>query len=146
MAYPTSNRFRKIDFFTNMYFSENKTPYDDIINDPERFLMNQEDVFAAEGGYFGTMLQVATMGGGIAALLAYKPKIATNFLRGNMSFCQWLMVLGTGLLTYRLGYALGYSIAGEPTRLNNHFTAYHFQKTQNRFEGRINLMKAPMMF
>ena len=146
MAYPVSNRFRKLDGFSNWYFSDTKTSTDDIINEPERFLLTQEDVFSAEGGYFGVILQAATIAGGVAAALAYRPSIASNFLRGSMPFQEWLILGGTGVVSYRLGYWLGYTLAGEQNRLNNHFTAFHFQKAQNRFEGRVNLMKAPKMF
>ena len=143
MAYSNSARFRGIDRFTNWYYSHEKTAYDDLIDDPERYLLSQEDVFDAEGGYAGALINFATIAGSLGILFTVQPHLARYFMRGSLRFNEWALIGGTGILSYRLGYFLGYTLTGDIDRLNHHYAAYHLIKTQNRYEGRINLMKKP---
>ena len=143
MAYSNSSRFRAVDRMTNYFYSSEKTSFDEIINDPERFLMNQEDVFDAEGGYAGAAINFATVAGSIGLLFTFRPTLVRYFMRGSLRFNEWALIGATGLLSYRAGYAFGYMISGDTDRLNNHYAAYHLVKAQNRAEGKINLMKKP---
>ena len=72
------------------------------------------------------------------------PGTATRFMRGALGFNEWLIVAGTGFLGYKFGYAGGYVAAGDYKKINHHFGAYYLIKTQNRYEGRVNLMKKPI--
>ena len=146
MAYPNSQRVRKIDWFSNMYWSDEKTAYDQIIENPETHLLSQRQLFSEEGGVLGLLTQLTVMGGSVAALLVYKPSYTKYLLQGNLRFYEWLSLAAVGVTSYRAGYYLGYTLFGDSSKLHAHWAAFHYQKTQNRFEGRINLMKAPKMF
>ena len=146
MAYNNSSRFRPIDKFTNWYYTPERNAYDEIVNDPERYLLTQQGVFDAEGGYTGVIIQAATMAGAVGALFTFQPQLASRFLKGSLGFNCWLAIGATGFLSYRVGYFLGYTVSGDYDQLNHHYAAYNLVKTQNRYEGRINLLKKPMMF
>ena len=146
MDYGTPTRTRHFDWFSTKYFYSNRTAYDEIIHNAEHHLLTQNGLFDAEGGYLGLLTQLAVMAGGFAALVYYRPGIYKCLMNGNLKFCQWGAIGASSFLTYRLGYWAGYSLFGEGKKVNNHFAAYHWQKTQNRFDGRINLVKAPMSF
>ncbi|CAI2383267.1 unnamed protein product [Moneuplotes crassus] len=143
MAYSNSNRFRPIDKFTNYFWNDEKTSTDDLINDPERFLLTQDGVFDAEGGYTGAFIHFSVLAGGIAALFAFRPTLATYFMKGSLRFNEWALIGGTGILSYQLGYWTGVSTFGDAHRLENHYAAYTLVKSQNRYEGRTNLLKKP---
>ena len=143
MAYSNSSRFRSIDKLTNWYWPVERCSTDELINDPERYLLSQEDVFEAEGGYTGALLHFATVAGALGALFTARPALARYFMKGSLRFNEWALIAGTGILSYKLGYGIGYTVSGDIDKLTNHYTAYTLVKTNNRFEGRVNLMKKP---
>ena len=146
MAYANSSRYRSLDKFSNRYWSFERSAFDEIIDDPERYLLTQNELFEAEGGYGGAFLQLATVSGLVGGLFALKPCMRNHFINGHLSFAGWVALATTGFIGYRVGYWLGHTIAGDSDKVNHHYAAYIWQKTQNRFDGRINLMKAPMTF
>ena len=146
MAHSRANCYRPVDFMTNSFFKFGKNSYDHIVDDPENFLLTQDDLFDAEGGYLGLALQLATMGGAFAALFTFRPSVYKYLMKGHMNFGEWAMLAGTGFLSYRLGYGLGYTLLGNSEKISNHYAAYYLQKNINRFDGRISLMKAPSQF
>ena len=146
MAYPTSVRFRGLDKISNKFWSFERSPYDEIIDNPERYLLTQSQLFDAEGGFTGLLIQLSTIGGIVGGLFATKPCLRRNFYGGHLYFQGWVVLAAAGFVGYRLGYWLGHTIAGDSSKVENHFAAFYWQKTQNRYDGRISLMKAPMTF
>ena len=146
MAYSHSQRIRKTDSMTNLFYNFSANSYDQIIEEPELYLLSQNDLFSAEGGYAGLAIQLGIMGAAFAGLFTGRPKVAKYFLRGSMRFNEWAMLAATGFLSYRFGYWMGHTIAGDSCKINHHFAAFYLQKTINRYDGRVALMKKPMMF
>ena len=146
MSSPTLNRFRKSDFLSKFYWSDDKSAFDKIIENPESQLLTQDQLFEEEGGYASVFAHVATIGLAYAGLFMYKPNLARYFIKGNLRFHEWLAIGATGAAAYRVGYGLGVNTFGDASRVNAHWAAFYWQKSQNRFEGRVNLMKAPKMF
>ena len=143
MAYTNSNRFRPIDKYTNYFWNSEKNSTDEIVNDPERFLLSQDGVFDAEGGYTGALTHFAIIAGGMGALFAFRPTLFKYFMKGSLKFNEWALIGATGALSYKIGYWTGYSLFGDIHKLDNHYAAYTLVKAQNRIEGKINLLKKP---
>ena len=146
MFYPTSSRFRPIDSFTNWFWNVERCGYDEIISDPERFLLTQRQLFDAEGGYTGLTIQLATILGSFSALFAFRRALPRLFLQGHLKSNEWLWIAGTGFTSYKLGYWLGHKFAGDSKKIDYHYAAFYWQKTQNRFDGKRTLLKKPSMY
>ena len=75
------NRFRYVDYWHfNQIESSNKVineAADEIINNPEKHLLTQSELLAAEGGVGGLLVQIGTVGVGLGALFAARPRILT---------------------------------------------------------------------
>ena len=140
------NRFRQIHPFYASHadsLSESNDAADQIIESPDRFLLNQEEVFNAQGGY--QTLALALFGGalGMATVFGSSARMATYFKNGQLKAAEWLCLGGAATIGYTGGNFIGVSAFGESQRLHNHWMAYHFVKTQNRYEGYNVLSKAP---
>ena len=146
MAYAHSQRIRKTDPMTSFYYNFSHNSYDQIIEEPELYLLSQSDLFSAEGSYAGLAVQLGVMGAALAGLFTARPQIAKYFLKGSLRFNEWALIAGTGFISYRFGYWLGHTIAGDSDRINHHYAAFYLQKSINRYDGRVSLMKKPMMF
>jgi hypothetical protein len=143
------NRLRYVDYwhfrFLNTHDSSSKAA-DEIIANPESHLLTQEQLFAAEGGVAGLGVQAGTIVVGLFALFAARPRVLTYLKNGQLRPADWALLAGTSLVSYRLGYNLGHSFAGDSDKVNNHWIAYFYQKQLNRFEGRQILTKAPKFY
>ena len=65
---------------------------------------------------------------------------------GSMKWMEWLCLGGAGALFYTFGYNASVNYLGNPAAVRNHLMAYHFVKSNNRWEGRQILKNAPMMY
>ena len=140
------NRFRYVDYWHSRFLSsssQESKAADEIINEPERHLLSQNDLFAAEGGAAGVATQIGVIGVSFAALFVVRPKLFTYLKNAQLRANEWTLLLGTGFVGYRLGYTLGNTFIGDAEKVNNHWQAYFYQKQLNRFEGRQILSKAP---
>jgi hypothetical protein len=140
------NRFRYVDYWHSRFLnasSQESRAADEIIAEPERHLLSQNDLFAAEGGVAGLLAQVGVVGASFAALFIARPKLLTYLRHSQLRASEWTLLAGTGYVGYRVGYSLGNSFFGDAEKVNNHWLAYFYQKQLNRFEGRQILSKAP---
>ena len=140
------NRFRYVDYWHSRFLnstSEASRPADEIISEPERHLLTQDQLFAAEGGAAGLLAQVGVIGVSFAALFVFRPKLLTYLKNAQLRAGEWTLLAGTGFAGYHLGYSLGHTFFGDSQKVNNHWLAYFYQKQLNRFEGRQILTKAP---
>ncbi len=143
------SRFRYVDYWHSRFLnadSASAKAADEIINNPEKHLLTQEDLFAAEGGYAGFAVQLGVIGLGFATLFAFRPKLLSYLKNSQLRATEWTLLAGTGFLSYRIGYNVGTNLAGDSQKLNNHWIAYFYQKQLNRFEGRQILTKPPMNY
>lgn len=76
--------------------------------------------------------------------MTMNPRIYMYFRSGSMKFMEWLTVGAAGFAGYKLGNYISVNAMGNPSAYYNHWIAYSFQKSCNRWEGRQILKKAPM--
>ena len=144
--YQNPERIRKLDPFAKFYWSDERCVYDRVIDNPEGHLLTQSDLYDEEGGIMNVLTQVGVIGLAYAGILMYQPALAKTFLKGNFTFYNWLLFSSAGAVGYRLGYELGVASFGNSEKVNGHWAAFYYLKTQNRFNGRTTLMKAPRLF
>lgn len=140
------SRFRYVDYWHSRFLNsstEQSRAVDEIINEPERHLLSQKDLFAAEGGVVGVFAQIGFIGATLATLFVVRPKLVTYLRNSQMNAGEWICLAGTGFIGYRLGYNFANTFFGDAEKVNNHWTAYFYQKQLNRFEGRQILSKRP---
>ena len=141
---------RERQIFTNRAFTANWANYsatndaaDQIIESPDRFLLNKEELFTAEGGWGTFALTMGLAGAGAAALMVTRPGMAAHFGRGQLKAMDWLMLSGTAFAGGCVGNNLGIQAFGDWSAYSNHWMAYTFVKTQNRYIGGSVLTNAP---
>ena len=108
---------------------------DEIIKSPDRFLLNKDDLFEAEGGWgtFGLSMGAGLLGA--AAVIGMRPGMAAHLGRGQLKAWDWLMLGSVGVASHCAGYQLGIQSFGDAAKYDNHWMAYTFVKTQNRYIG-----------
>ena len=116
---------------------------DEIIAQPDRFLMNQASLFEAEGGSMSLMFQLGMTLAGAGAACAINPRMLNYFKNGQLRFMEWALLGGASGAGYVAGQRVGTMAFGDAQAVHNHWMAYTFVKSQNRFEGRHILCKAP---
>ena len=92
------------------------------------------------------MFQLGLTLGGAGAACAMNPRMLTYFKNGQLRFYDWLMLGGASTFGYMAGQRIGPMVFGDSQRVHNHWMAYTFVKSQNRFEGRHLLCNAPSYY
>ena len=105
---------------------------DEIIEAPDRHLMNADDLYAAEGGATTLGFQMALTAGAVAGACMMNPRLATYFKNGQLRWNEWGMLLGSGAAAYMAGQTIGTRVFGNHQAVKNHWLAYNFVKAQNR--------------
>ena len=140
------NQFRPVDYFHGNQINSDSASVlaaDEIIETPEKHLLTQNEIFWAEGGPVGLALQVGLAVGGVAALFAYRPHLNTYLRRAQLKPHEFAQIGLAGFLGWHVGYSTGSKLFGDSQRLHNHWMAYTYVKTLNRFDGRQILTKKP---
>ena len=119
---------------------------DEIINAPDRHLMSQAQLFEAEGGMVTLMFQLGMTVAGAGAACAMNPRMLNYFKNGQLRFAEWAVLGGMSTFGYIAGQRVGTMAFGNNQAVHNHWMAYSFVKSQNRFEGRQILSKAPSYY
>ena len=73
---------------------------DEIIEDPEKHLLTQKELLAAEGGATGLLTQVGAVLVGHAVLFAMRPTTLTYLRRAQLRPLEWALVGGVSLFSY----------------------------------------------
>ena len=119
---------------------------DEIIASPDRHLLNKDELFAAEGGWSNFGLTMALAGAGAVAVLGMNPSMAGHLGRGQLRAMEWLMLGGAATVGGCVGHQVGIQAFGNRQAYTNHWMAYTFVKSQNRFIGGSVLTKPPMYY
>jgi hypothetical protein len=138
-------KYRSVDSAHSSYSSsdgETSIAAMNTIENPEVNLLTQDQVFDAEGSWGGLMVQAGFTGVALMGLFAYRPQLLTYFRNAQLSWCGWGMLGGAAFAGHQVGHATGTFVFGNQQALHNHWVAYHFVKSCNRFEGRQILSKA----
>ena len=124
--------------------SEVNQAADEIIAHPESHLLTQAQLYNAEGGNAGFALQMFGLVLGVTSVFASSSRMTTYWGRNaSLKWQEWLCLGGAGFLGLQAGNFVSLNSFGNPTAYNNHWLAYNFVKSQNRWEGRQILKKAP---
>ena len=108
---------------------------DQIVEDPSRFLLSQDELFEAEGGWGTFGLTMGLAGAAAAAAVMGRPGMAAHLGRGQLKAMEWAMLGGASAAGAFVGNQMGIQTIGDATRYDNHWMAYTFVKTQNRYIG-----------
>ena len=145
----TTYRFRPLDWFHTRYTSSDSwvaKNADEIIDYPEKHLMPQGEVFWAEGGPMGLLVQLGVSSGGLAGLTWYKPHYVKYFMNAQLRPMEWFWITTTVYMGHKVGLWLGAAVFGDRQKLRSHWMAYAYVKSCNRYEGRRILAKKPMFY
>lgn len=140
------DRFRLIDSWHFAFLnSDSATQHaaDEIINTPEKHLLTQDEIFWNEGGPVGLAVQGAGVALGLALAFTCNPRLSTYFRNGQLRATEWVTLFAASYFGYQVGHRAGAMFFGDSQKLRNHWMAYHYVKTINRFEGRQILTKKP---
>ena len=85
-------------------------------------------------------------GAGMAAVLMTYPKMVGHLGRGQLKSLDWLHLGGGAFAGGFIGQNLGVQMLGDSTKYDNHWMAYTFVKTQNRYIGGSVLTDAPFAY
>lgn len=131
--------------YLNNWFDYNSTndAADEIIASPDRHLLNKDDLFAAEGGWTTFSLTMGFAAAGAAGVLAVRPGMAGHFGRGQLKAMEWLLLGGAAVTGGFVGNNVGITAFGDAQAYKNHWMAYMFVKSQNRYIGGSILTNAP---
>ena len=126
--------------------SDENDDADQIIAQPDRFLLPQDQVFEAEGGWATCALTLGLGATGALLVMASNGKLSTYLGRGNLRFREWLQVSSAALLFGAAGQQIGIRACGDVRAYNAHWMAYTHIKAQNRYNQKYQLAAAPMFF
>ena len=113
---------------------------------PDRFLLSQEELFEAQGGWSTFAATMGLAAAGATAVLMGRPGLAAHLGRGQLRAMEWAQVGGAAFAGGFIGTQMGIQTFGDSQRYDNHWMAYTFVKTQNRFIGGSTLTNAPMYY
>ena len=127
-------------------FNASNDAADQIIEDPSRFLLSQDEVFEAQGGWSTVGLTLGLAGAGAAAILLSRPGMAAHFGRGQLKALDWGLLAGCTWFGGFVGENLGISSFGDYQKYQNHWMAYTWVKSMNRFERGSTLRNPPKFY
>ena len=90
---------------------------DEIIENPEKHLLTQTEIFEAEGGVMGLGSQVGAILVGHSLLFAVRPELLAYLRRAQLRPFEWLLVGGVTLGSYYVGHELGARFFGNKQKL-----------------------------
>jgi len=87
----------------------------ETIENPEKHLMNQDDIFEAEGGYAGLAVQFGGVSAMMIGLFAYRPSTLAYLKNAQLKWCGWFSLGAAGFIGHQIGQHLPYAtgIAGK---------------------------------
>jgi hypothetical protein len=136
--------------YFNNCFTRGWTNYTDandaadlIIESPDRFLLNSDELFLAEGGWATFALTMSLAAASGTAMIMLRPGMAGHFARGQLRAIEWIMLGGAAATGGFVGDQFGIRTFGNLAKYENHWMAYMFVKTQNRYVGGSILGKTP---
>ena len=100
----------------------------------------------AEGGNTGVALQYAGFAIGVASVFLSSSRIGHRYTAGQLRWVDWFCLSGAGTLGYLGARTISINSMGNKTAYRNHWLAYSYIKSLNRWEGRNILGKAPMAY
>ena len=97
-------------------YSAKNEAADEIIEDPSRYLLNQEELFSAQGGWATFGLTMGLAGAGAAAAIMSRPGMAAHLGRGQLKALEWGMLGGATFAGGFVGQHLGVQLVGDAAK------------------------------
>ena len=91
----------------------------------------------------GLAVQVAGLLFGVGAVFASSARMSSYWRMGSMMWQEKFCMVGAGYLGYEAGRQVSVRAIGDSAAYRNHWGAYTFVKSCNRWEGRMILGKKP---
>lgn len=142
----SGNRFRNINqWYYADYEAANDSndAADDIIRNPDRHLVSQEQLFDLNGGWSTVGFGLAAVAAGQMGIMVVAPRTAHHFRHGTMQAMCWGSMIFSAFACYNGASIVGRQAFGNPQAYHNHWMAYTYVKAQNRYQGRRILTNAP---
>ena len=83
---------------------------------------------------------------GVGSVFLSSPKMGQLWRRGAITWDHWLCLTGAGMLGYQTSRYVSIHALGDYNKYRNHWMAYSYVKSHNRWEGRQILTDAPMAY
>ena len=126
--------------------NETNDAADAIIQDPSKFLLSQAELFEAEGSWGTFGLTLCFGAASVAGLCIVQPRLGSYLLQGQLRAREALTLGGAALLGGALGQQIGVRTLGNCQAYQNHWMAYTYVKSMNRYDGKNVLSNAPLMY
>ena len=81
----------------------------------------------------------------MGAVFASSSRLSSYFAKGSLGRWEWFRLIGAATVANYLGTQAGITGFGNRAQYNNHWSAYGFVKSQNRWQGR-KFLRAPFMY
>ena len=91
----------------------------------------------------GLGLTIATVLFGIGSVFASSGRMGSYWRNGSLKWMEWACLTGTGVGSHYLGLFASTQLLGDAEKVKNHWAAYGFVKSCNRWDGRYILGKKP---
>ena len=88
-------------------------------------------------------MSMALAGAGATAVILGRPGLAAHLGRGQVRAMEWFYLGSAAFAGGFIGQQMGIQSFGDAARYDNHWMAYAFVKTQNRYVGGSVLTDAP---
>ena len=145
----SSQRIRKINpYYSRNWFAVNDVNdvADEIIVAPERHLLTADELNSAEGGNMGQVLQLGGLALGVCSVFISSPVMGRLWKTGSLKWAEWFCLSGAGMLGYQTARFASIHGLGDYNKYRNHWMAYSYVKSHNRWEGRQILSNAPLVY
>ena len=86
---------------------------DIVIRQPDRFLLTQEQLFQAGGGFSQVLLSLGLAAIGTVAVFGARPRLARHFSNGQCTARDWALIFGVGAAGYWAGSEIGRRTFGD---------------------------------
>lgn len=142
----SGNRYRPLNqWYFSGYTAINETndAADEIISQPDKHLLSQDQLFAAQGGFSTIGLAIGASALATLAVFAASPRIGSHFRNGQLTHLEWVTIGSSAFASYAGATWIGQRTFGNHQKVTNHWIAYTFVKSQNRFLGRTILTNKP---
>ena len=106
---------------------------DGIIASPDRYLLNKDQLFEAEGGWGTCALTLGLGLVGVGGVLTMNSKFGSYLGRGTLRAREWAQIGTAALFCGALGQEIGIQALGNPRAYQAHWLAYMHVKAQNRY-------------
>ena len=112
----SGNRFRNINPWHYAGVNDDSATQaaaDEIISTPEKHLLTQSEIFEAEGGAAGLLVQGAGTAVGLSLLFAFRPNLLRYLRHAQLRPLEWATVGGVAFLSYDTSHYVGAQFFGD---------------------------------